>query len=277
MIIDGHVHICEPPYTQERASMKTIDGPPFTLPVKRADLSVNLLLHDMDEHQVDKAIVMAFPGILSNKFLSKVAKEHPKRLIGFASVTNPKDENESVRQLKKAVNELGLKGLKLHPDCHSFSPADPEIIPLIQCAADLGIPVLIHLFPGVMIRGYFHHNLPEHIDTLKKHVPEAKIIIAHTGGPRFLDLLTIGQIPGVYVETSWGLTLIAELFGIDFAARFIRIIGIDNIIFGSDWCGTPHNETHAQLSLIQKMNLRNEEKKKILGGNIMRVLGIQSQ
>ena len=69
---------------------------------------------------------------------------------------------------------------------------------------------------------HFHSNLPEHLDTLKKRVPEATLIVGHMGGVRFLDLLTIAQQPGIYVETSWTLMMIADLFGADFATRFIR-------------------------------------------------------
>ncbi|UCG30957.1 MAG: amidohydrolase [candidate division WOR-3 bacterium] len=274
MIIDGHVHICEPPYTQEKACVNIVGGRPMAMPVKKADFTADILLRDMDKHRINKAVIMAFPGLLSNEFLSKVIKKHPERLFGFASVTNPKKADESIKTLTKAVKQLGLKGLKLHPDCHKFSPADPEIRPLMECAADLNIPVLIHSFAGGMIRGYFEHNVPKNIDTLKSRVPNVKVIIAHVAGPRFMDLLTIGQIPGVFVETSWGLTLLADLFGIDFVTQFIRNVGVDNFIFGSDWSGTPHPATKEQLELIQKLNLTEAEKKKILSENIAKVLRI---
>jgi predicted TIM-barrel fold metal-dependent hydrolase len=274
MIIDGHVHICEPPYTQEKAHVNIVDGRPLAMPVKKADFTADILLRDMDKHHIDKAVIMAFPGLLSNEFLSKVVRKLPKRLIGFASVPDPKNADESVRILKKAIKQLGLKGLKLHPDCHKFSPADPKIIPLMQCAADFDIPVLIHSFAGGMIRGYFEHNVPKNVDTLKSRVPSLKIIIAHVAGPRFMDLLTIGQIPGVFIETSWGLTLVADLLGVDFVTKFIRNVGVDKFIFGSDWSGTPHPAMKEQLDLIQKLDLTETEKRKILGENIAKVLRI---
>lgn len=102
-------------------------------------------------------------------------------------------------------------------------------------------------------------------------MPKATIIVAHMGGPRFLDLLPIAPLPEVYVETSWGLTMIADLFGIDFTTRYIRRIGVDNVVFGTDWIGT-NNERKAQLSVIQKMSLTREEKEKILGENMRKIL-----
>lgn len=271
LIIDSHVHICESPYTQDKISIKTADETVIDYTETRSDLSVDRLLQDMDECHVDRALVMAF-HFASNEFLSKAVKAHPSRLVGFAWVTNPRDEYNSVRELDRAVSELGLKGLKLHPGTQAFNPADLEILPIIRRAAELNVPILIHTYPWPP--GYFHHNLPEHIDTLKKRVPEATIIIAHMGGPRFLDLLTIAPQPGIYVETSHALPMIADLFGIDFVTRFLRKIGVDNVVFGSDWWGSI-KMIETPMKLIQKMDLKREEKEKILGENIRKVMGLK--
>ena len=269
MIIDGHIHISEQPPVDGTVSFKLADGSDFSVKLDEgADLSVNRLLHDMDECHVNLGLVMAVAGLASNEFLSKVVKAYAKRLVGFAWVTNPRT-NQSVEELEKAVNKLGLKGLKLHSGLQAFTPADREILPLIRRAAELNVPILIHTYPWPP--GYFYNCLPEHIDTLKKRVPKATIMVAHMGGPRFLDLLPIAPLPGVFVETSWGLTMIADLFGIDFTTRYIRRIGVDNVVFGTDWIGT-NNERKAQLSVIQKMSLTREEKEKILGENMRNIL-----
>lgn len=271
LIIDSHVHLCEPPYNKDKLSLKIADGTVISLPFIRADISVDRLLHDMDEYHINKSLVVAFPGIASNEFVSKVVKDYPKRLVGFASVTNPRT-NQSIEELEKAVNELGLKGLKLHPSCQGFSPADTEILPLIRRAAELKVPIYIHTARS-WPPGYFHHCLVDHIDILKKRVPNATIIIGHMGYQRFLDLLAIlpFQQPRIYAETSWGLTMIADLFGVDFATKFIRKIGVDNVIFGSDWEGN-NSERKTQLSIIEKMSLTKEEKEKILGENVITLL-----
>lgn len=77
------------------------------------------------------------------------------------------------------------------------------------------------------------------------------------------------------METSWGLTSIAELHGLEFTARFIRMIGVDNVLFGSDWIGKQVGvEQEKQLELINKLDLTREERDKILGGNISKILKI---
>lgn len=271
MIIDSHVHISEQTPDNGIFHFKLADGTDASVSVgKGVNLSVNQLLSDMDDCRVDKACVVAFRGVASNAFLSKVVKSHPKRLVGFAWIDNPR-VHRSVKELEKTVKEMGLKGLKLHPGVQGFTPADPEILPLIRRASELNVPIFIHMAP-FQPHGDYHNCLVEHIYVLWKRVPEATILIGHMGLQRFLDLLPIGLMQSkIYVETSWGLTIIADLYGIDFATKFIRRIGVDKVVFGSDWVGA-NNERKAQLSIIQKMSLTREEKEKILGENIRKVL-----
>lgn len=273
-MIDSHTHLTGPPHSQEQLVWPIVDGGSFTAPFTRAEGKAEYLLNDMDHRGIDKALVMGFPNTITNEQLSKVMKEHPKRIIGFASVRNPKS-SDAVTEFKDAVEKLGLKGLKLHPDIHSFSPSDPEIFPLIQCASDLGVPVLIHCFPGGMVRGYFSLNTPGHIDTLKRYVPDATIILAHMGWPRYMDVLSVGQIPGVYVETSWGLTSIVELNGTHYTSKLLRMIGVDKIVFGSDWCTVQIGmEQERQIKLVESLDLSREEKDMILGENMRQLMDL---
>jgi predicted TIM-barrel fold metal-dependent hydrolase len=77
------------------------------------------------------------------------------------------------------------------------------------------------------------------------------------------------------VETSWGLTSIAELNGTAYTSRLLRMIGIDNIVFGSDWCSPQIGlEQERQITLIESLDLTREEKDRILGGNIVGVMGL---
>lgn len=274
MIIDSHTHLTGPPYSREQLVWPIVEGGSFTAPFTRAEGKPEHLLKDMDQRGIEKALVMGFPNTITNQQLSEVMREHPNRIIGFASVRDPKS-GEAVTELRDAVEKLGLKGLKLHPDIHSFSPSDPEVYPLIRCAAELEVPVLIHCLPGGMVRGYFDLNTPGHIDTLKRHVPDATIILAHMGWPRYMDVLSVGQIPGVYVETSWGLTSIAELNGVPYTSRLVRMIGVDNVVFGSDWCTAQIGmEQERQIKLIESLDLSREEKDMILGENIRQVLNL---
>ena len=93
------------------------------------------------------------------------------------------------------------------------------------------------------------------------------------GYPRHLDLLTISLTPGVYIETSWGLTFIEQVHGTEFVKRYIRALGVEKVLYGSDCLG-PHGEMENQLSLFDRLNLPQEEKEKILGENVSNLLNL---
>ena len=270
MIIDSHTHLSGPPFNDETLYATYPDGGAFDLGIERAACHIDLLLEDMEERGVDRALVMGFPEMITNEQLSELVKKHPDKITGFTGVMDPKSE-DAIQELDHSVKTLGLKGLKLHPGLHSFAPSQPEVVPLIRRAAELGVPVLIHCYPWPP--GYYQNNLPHHIDSLMKAVPEVTIIVGHMGQVNYHDMLVLARHPGVVAETSWGLTLLAELNGLDYAARFLRRMGMENAVYGSDWFG-PNGEMERQLGLIERLDLTRAEKDLILGKNISRVLNL---
>jgi predicted TIM-barrel fold metal-dependent hydrolase len=269
MVIDSHVHIAEPPNDETQLSRINIDGSRTQWSGTRADASLDNLLQTMEKNQVDQAIIMGLEGIISNRHLGQVINKN-RNLHGFAWVTDPK-QPQSVNELEKAVKEDGLIGLKLHPSLHDFAPSDPKIIPLIKKTVELQVPTMIHVYPWPP--GFYYNNLPYHIDVLKKNVPEAVIIIGHMGHLNYNDMLALARQEGVYAETSWGLTLMAELNGLGYTLKFLRRAGIDNLVYGSDWFG-PNGEMERQLELIKKLDLTREEREKMLGGNARNLLDL---
>lgn len=67
MIIDGHVHVCGPPFTQDYIQCQTADGSFATLPFRRIDCSVEHLLQAMDAYNIDLALVNAFTRVITNE------------------------------------------------------------------------------------------------------------------------------------------------------------------------------------------------------------------
>lgn len=269
LIIDAHTHLIDPPYTHEQLKFKIADGQIMEPDAFRDQVKPEKLLQAMDKHQIDKAIAIASDA-LSNEELSKIIKKHPNRLKGFAYI-HPLDSDSEV-QLEKAVKKLGLVGLKLVPDFQDFSMGDSRIYPLLEKAVELDVPVMVHSAPG-LIKGHYNQSLPEHFDTIKKEIPDLVLIISHLCYPKFMDLLNIVPKEGVFVDTSTTLPWIVDLCGVDFTSRFIRRIGADSVIFGSDWWGQS-SEMRIQIDAIMKMGIQKKEKEMILGGNISNLLNL---
>src|SRR6476620_3893314 len=78
---------------------------------------------------------------VTNDFVAGRVGAHPDTFIGFGSVDPLKGE-AAVAELERAVRELGLRGLKLHPTAQGFRPDDRAVYPLYETAA-AGIPMTV--------------------------------------------------------------------------------------------------------------------------------------
>ncbi len=78
-----------------------------------------------------------------NDFLSGVIQKNPDRFVGFASLC-PKDPEEGVKELERAVKELGLKGWKTHSNYGDVYPDDKRFWPIFAKAEALDVPIYLH-------------------------------------------------------------------------------------------------------------------------------------
>ena len=125
-----------------------------------------------------------------NDYVAEVVNRHPEQLFGFASV-DPRKGSAAVEELERAVTDLGLIGLKLHPIHMAFFPDDPEFDPLFSKAEQLGIPVLMHSGYAAAGAGtpggggfklQYARPIP-HVDNLAADHPDLTIIMAHPAWP----------------------------------------------------------------------------------------------
>ena len=75
-----------------------------------------------------------------NDFIAKQCQAHPE-FIGFAAMQQ--DFEDPAAELQRAV-ELGLRGVKLHPDTQKVDMDDPRLMEVYAICEQLGLPVVIH-------------------------------------------------------------------------------------------------------------------------------------
>ena len=92
----------------------------------------------------------------------------------------------------------------------------------------MALPLTVHSNPT----GYdptFHGSAPSAIyRALLDHCQGATV--AHLGGISFLETI----VGFGYVDVSYALIMLADLYGIPFCERLLRQIGIDRILFDTD-------------------------------------------
>lgn len=252
MVIDMHVHI------QPRNS----------------DDDVLKFLDRMTELGIDMAVVHALGRTRdevaeSTRNIARVVEKHPDRLIGFGSVF-PSDRN-ALELLDEQVNEMGLRGLKLHPLLQQFCPGDSYMSPLMDKCIELDIPTLFHTGGGYMRDGRLRDADPVLLDELAGRHPEAKIIIAH-GHPFGPDPYIAARHPNVYLDTAMTFAQISRLIP-NVGVEMLDWMNTDErLLFGSDAFPDHLDLFPYNLEPVRAMAISEETKAKVLGGNAARLL-----
>ena len=116
-------------------------------------LDMEQKLKVMDEAGVDMAVIhMASLNLLGLEFCAamnngnaRVAREYPGKIVPLAHV--PLESSpEVMKELDRAINELGLQGVALETSSDKYTLGAPELTPLFEKINSLGVPVVIH--PG---------------------------------------------------------------------------------------------------------------------------------
>ena len=101
----------------------------------------------------------------------------PRRFVGFASV-NPAYQgvDAAVEELRRAVTELGLAGVKLYPMYLHSAVNDPELGFLIyEAAQELGIPVMIHQAGSTRIDAKLELGRPAMLDDIGREFRDLRV------------------------------------------------------------------------------------------------------
>ncbi len=144
----------------------------------------------MDETGIDKACVFTLEGFFdardANDKLAALIKGFESRLFPFATV-DPNMGDFAVKDLRRSVRKLGMRGLKIHPWLQAFSLTNAYFLKVVEEAVRLGIPIITH-------NGSPPYACPTQVGNLAKKFPEATLILAEAGlKDLWLDAVAVGK------------------------------------------------------------------------------------
>ena len=266
MIIDFHTHIFPDALAPRAiASLQFTAGIPvafdgtvggLTALMKREGVDLSIVLNTVtNERQVDKV----------NAFALETARNHGS-LIPFCSV-HPLNDNIYGRL--KEYKDLGIKGVKHHPDYVGIAFDDERMHPLLSAVSDLGMPLVIHtgydpVSPNLM------HATPDMILNVLDRFPDLILVAAHLGGVNVWDEVA-DKLCGrnLYLDTAF----CCERIGIT-AEQGRKIFDRhphEKILFGSD---APWATPGEVLDFISKLGLSEESMELVLCQNAKKLLGL---
>ena len=194
-----------------------------------------------------------------NEFISGEVKKHPDLFTGFGTLHPDSDDIQGDFDY---LIELGLKGVKLHPDFQQFALNEDRAFDLGEVINAGGVPVLIHC-------GDFRYNYsnPEQLIPFLDKFPERTVIGAHFAGWSMWEDAT-RQLAGrdnLYVDLSSSLYALSPKT----AKELIHAYGADKVLWGKDY---PMWESVSEMEYFNKIDLTDEERSMILYENAFKLL-----
>ncbi len=221
----------------------------------------------------DAETAMGRPPV-TNDFVAECVQRHPDVFVGFASV-DPWKGKAAIVELRRAVGDLGLRGVKLHPSAQAFAPNDKRFYDLWATAAELAVPLLFHtgttgLGAGVEGGGGIKlgYSRPVFLDDVAADFPELTIIGAHPSWPWQDEMLAVVQHkPNVWIDLSgWS----PRLWSPELTRAVLGPLQ-DRALFGTDY---PYIRFAKWLDAFRRHEPSAEVEEKVLVGNAKRLLGL---
>ncbi len=270
--IDGHIHIIPDEKVAEHLKYDSKDW---------GQAGIDNYLPYMDKYNIEKAVVVPVNegGLYyrdpskTNKYLSTLMKKYPGKLICFADIINQGGYfSWDMPKIVEEAYNLGLSGLKLHPSNLGIEIDSLDMVPLFRKASDLKMPIMIHSYPYA--GQDYDICAPHRIHRIARVFPDAKIIISHMGGARWMDALEGWE----YIDISTFLPELVRIQGIEGAKRILHEFGSERLIFATDYPQIYGVETEkiydTYFSILDQMDFSLEDMEKIAHGNMEKILGI---
>lgn len=234
-------------------------------------------LKEFDECGIERGVFLSpFPFCEEIKEFLQTSP----RFVGYTWL-NPADPDAP--RILEEEHRAGLKGVKLYPPLEQVHVDDKACYPFYEKCAELGMVVLIHF--GVSV-GYtsdlkFANPLDLHLPA--RDFPEVTFIVAHLGAGFMREALFLAyQLDNVFFDTSgsnnWRFYLPYTLSLEEIFRKFIQVAGIERILYGSDSTVFPRGYRRKvlqeQLEVLDSLPISEEEREKILSGNISRLLNL---
>ncbi len=263
MIIDFHTHTFP-----DKIAARTIEKLENCAHIKAfTDGTRDGLKASMEEAGVDLSIVLPvvtrpdqFESV--NRFACK-QNEQEEKLLSFGGI-HPRTEH--YREELREIKEMGLKGIKLHPDYQDVKIEEMCCKRIIDYATELGLIISVHAGVDIGLPDPVHCT-PQGVKEVLKEVQPNKLVLAHYGGWKLWDEveeLLVGE--DVFFDTAFTQGYISD-------EQFLRILanhGAEKILYATD---SPWSGQRESIEYLSSLPIPKEQLDLIFYQNAQKLLG----
>ena len=200
---------------------------------------------------VARALVSAWYGpggpIISNDEVASFVKQAPDLLAGIASV-DISYPMQAVRELRRAVKQLGFRGVRLLPWLWRLPPNDRRYYPVYAECIELGVPFCLQVgHAGPLLPSEPGRPMP-YLDEVACEFPELVIVGGHIGYPWTDEMIAMAtKYQNVYIDTS----AYKPRRYPDALVTFMKKHGKKKVLFGSNYPMILPGDCLAQLDELE--------------------------
>jgi hypothetical protein len=235
-------------------------------------LTTEQIIAAMDQAGVQTLLLSAWhrPGqwIYHNDQIAEMVSRYPGRFVGVAAV-NLEKPVEAVRELERAVRELGFKALRVIPWLWNRPPNDKYYFPLYVKCIELGIPFCTQVgHTGPLMPSEPGRPVP-YLDEVALTFPELKIVAGHIGYPWTDEMIGVAwKHENVFIDTSAYL----PRYYPSQLVHYLKTYGKQKVLFGSNF---PQLSLEKCVAQVDELGLPEDVRANFLSHNARRVFGLE--
>ncbi|MGC5259395.1 amidohydrolase family protein [Gordonia sp. DT218] len=237
------------------------------------ELPIDFTLAAMGQAGVDFGLLSAWHApregaLISNDEVASWVAAHPDRFAGLAAV-DLATPMPAVRELRRAVTELGFKGLRVVPWLWEVEPTDRRYYPLYAACVELGVPFCTQVGHTGPLRPSETGRPIPYIDQVALDFPELVIVAGHIGYPWTEEMIAVARKhQNVYIDTS---AYTSRRIPTELVSYMKTRSGSRKVLFGTNYPMITHS---AALDGLDELGLDEATRRLYLHDNAVRVFAL---
>jgi len=224
----------------------------FHLPPSALERSMDLLLKEMDEAEVEWGVIMGRQscephGVIPNDEIAECVNKYPDRFVAWAGIDLSQPMDWCLAEMRRCMRLPGFKGVSIEPTVARgpklMLASDRALYPIYEECARLEVPVNVSLSAFLQTRTSehsFHLANPSQIYPVARDFPKLDIHVCHAGWPWVAEM--IGVL--FTCRNVWSSPDIYMLKRVPMGQEYFKAastFAADRTVFGTAYPARPHS------------------------------------